>query len=343
MEKVTISDLQKYKTKRIIRMLIAILILIASIGCFFWYKIEVDNVNNNMKSLSSIIQNQDLKQKYVKTYIKASNIPSLIKEASKKGEAYYIVKDNARSYIVYMNEEDFYHLDRYDITETAIRIEGVTVPMKEEIKELAIDTYNKGLTEEEKITSANFERYFAPVTFNMTIGDEILAPIPFFLFILLLSIGLIEFFTNAIYLILFIVSLKKLKNNLSNDLEKEMENAKLYAYKNVSLYLTEHYIINFNGRFKVIRYEDILWMYKYEQRVENVIKTQSIKLFVNDRHTYKLAKAGRTSDKQKEVHNEIWQTIIGKNNKILLGYTDENRKTMQEVKKELKRSKKGQM
>lgn len=339
MRKVNYENLDKYKRKRIIKIFISLIILSLSIGCYFWYKAEVNEINSNIKNLRSVITNQEANKKYIKTYVNAQSIPELVLDNEKEDEAYYIVKDDFRNYVVYMNGEDFYKLDRYDITSLAIRIEGVTVPIKENIKKEVIDTYNRSLLDSDKVTLANFDEYFGEVYLNMTIGDEILAPVPFYLFILLLSIGLIEIFTNLIYLIIFIVSVKKLKNNLPIDLEKEMDDAKLYSYKNVSLYLTEHYIINFNGRFKVIRYEDILWMYKFEQKVEQVIKSQSLKLFVNDGRTYKLAKAGRISEEQKASYDEIWQTIIMKNSKVLVGYTEDNIKKVEEIKKELKRGK----
>ena len=42
------------------------------------------------------------------------------------------------------------------------------------------------------------------------------------------------------------------------------------------LYLTPHYIINFSGKFSIIKYSDILWVYCYEHRTNGIKDTQSI-------------------------------------------------------------------
>lgn len=49
-----------------------------------------------------------------------------------------------------------------------------------------------------------------------------------------------------------------------------------FYYDKSKLYLIPHYIINFSGKFSIIKYSDILWVYPYVHRTNGIKDTQSI-------------------------------------------------------------------
>lgn len=80
-----------------------------------------------------------------------------------------------------MSLDDFKRLNTEDIRETPIRIEGITKCTPKDVKQLAIDAYNEGLEDEEKITIADYDSYFGAVYLDMTAIDESVAMLPFIL------------------------------------------------------------------------------------------------------------------------------------------------------------------
>ena len=49
-----------------------------------------------------------------------------------------------------------------------------------------------------------------------------------------------------------------------------------FYYDKSKLCLTPHYIINFSGKFSIIKYSDILWVYPYVHITNGIKDTQSI-------------------------------------------------------------------
>ena len=106
-------------------------------------------------------------------------------------------------------------------------------------------------------------------------------------------------------------------------LDEEMNSSNAFYYKNTHLYLTENYIINFSGMFKVISYKDVIWMYSMVYRTNGIKTKQSIKVMTKNGKTYEIAAIDVLTKAKKEIYDEIWNTIISKNNNIILGYTKE--------------------
>ena len=115
-------------------------------------------------------------------------------------------------------------------------------------------------------------------------------------------------------------------------LKDKKDDADAFYYEKTHLYLTKNYIINFQGRFKVIEYRDVIWMYAMNYRTNGIKTSQSINIMDVKGKVTSIATINIVTKERKEVYDEIWNTIASKNTNILLGYTKENAETAKTMK-----------
>lgn len=335
MSKFTNKNMKKEIRNMRKKLIVFILVIVIAFGFKIWEDSTIEEVNNNITDLNSIIiSSEDKTDK--KAYINLNMIPYQFAVSDDTENSFFIVADDQYLYIAYMSPSDFERLNNEDIVNNPVRIEGITETTTEQIKELAIDTYNEGLEEDEQISIDEFNNYFGSVYLNMTIEGNSNANILLCLFILFLLFGVIGTISSLIQLISFKKKTSKMDSDLIEELDNEMNDEKSFYYEKIHLYLTDKHIINFDGKFTVIDYKDIVWMYPFEQRTNGIKTSQAIKVMTEDGKTYTIATIDVVSKAKKEIYNEIWNTIISKNNKMLLGYTKENIQEMKEKKKNKK-------
>ena len=126
--------------------------------------------------------------------------------------------------------------------------------------------------------------------------------------------------------------LMKMDEDLIEKLDNEMNDTDAFYYKKTHLYLTKNYIINFQGRFKVIEYRDVIWMYAMNYRTNGIKTSQSINIMDVKGKVTSIATINIVTKEKKEIYDEIWNTIASKNTNILLGYTKENAETAKTMK-----------
>lgn len=332
MKKFTNKNMQKENKSMKRKIIIFILVIIASFGFSFWKEKINEKLNEEITDLNSIIiSSQDKTDK--KAYINLNVIPYKFAISDETQNSFYIVSDEQYLYIAYMGPDDFEKLNNEDIKNNPVRIEGITETTSEEIKKLAIDAYNAGLDEEEKITLDEFNNYFGSVYLNMTVEGNSTSSILTGLFILFFLFGIIGLIVSIYQYISFKRGINKMDLDTIEELDNQMNDEQAFYYEKVHLYLTEKYLINFDSRFIVIDYKDIVWMYPYEQRTNGIKTTQAIKVMTEKGKTYTIASISVTSKAKKEIYNEIWNTIASKNKSMLLGYTKENIQEMKDRKK----------
>ena len=131
---------------------------------------------------------------------------------------------------------------------------------------------------------------------------------------------------------------------MSSKERKEIDNETLekdaFYYANIHLYLTPNYIVLMDGTFQVIPYSNLLWLYKYEQRVNGIKSTKSIVGVTTDGKSHNIAVVPALTKKYMEIYEEVFNTICSKNEEMLVGYTNENCKIMREELKQIKANKK---
>lgn len=301
---------------------IAFVLIVVGIALGVWSYFIIQEAYNTAKPLNDIIMSEE-DQEYKVATLNIQRKPFQFAIQDGNPNSYYIVMDDTYMYIAYMSEYDYTLLNKEDIKENPVQVKGITKLISQEIKELALEAYNEGLEEEEQLTMADFDSYFGNIYLDITQEDSEIAifqTIGSMLFLLLGTILLIVFVVQKIH---FNTNIKKMEEDFIEKLDEEMNSSNAFYYKNTHLYLTENYIINFGGMFKVISYKDIIWMYSMVYRTNGIKTKQSIKVMTKNGKTYEIAAIDVLTKAKKEIYDEIWNTIISKNNNIILGYTKE--------------------
>lgn len=340
MNKFTNKKIKREKNKRIIFLIVGVILIIISFA--FRYEGERTNKNSNKKitDLNSIITSSNNKEDKF-AYLNVHSNPYKFAVYDDTTNSYYIVSDDKYLYVVYMSPQDYQKLNKKDIYNHPIRIEGITKTTTEDIKKLAIEAYNGSIQDSEKsLTLADFNNYFGSVYLDMTTKYTTTSTIFSLIFFLLLFFGVIISLTNIVELIGLSISIKKLGIDKIEEIDHEMNAQEAFYYDKASLYLTKNYIISFGRKLKIINYQDILWIYPFEQRTKGIKTGQSIMVLTSDGKTSTVATMAVITKQMKEIYNEIWNTIISKNDQILTGYTKENINAMRQKVKEIKKAKK---
>ena len=335
MNKFTNKNIKKENKSMIKRMIIFILILIVSFGVGAWEQKKIKDINDNITDLNSIIiSDQDKTDK--KTYVDINMIPYKFAVSNETTKSFYIVADENYLYIAYMAPSDFQKLNNKEIETAPVRIEGITKTTSEEIKKLAVDAYNKGLEKEKQITLGEFNSYFGSVYLDMTTNITTETALMTCAYVVLALVGTLGTLTMIIKIISLKSRISKIGTELIEELDNEMNDENAFYYEKLHLYLTNKYIINFSGKFIASKYSDVIWMYPYEQRTNGIKTCQAIKIMTENGKVHTIATIDAVTKAKKEMYNEIWNTIASKNDKMLLGYTKENRDEIKARKKNKK-------
>ncbi len=323
MEKFTNVNIKKEK-KRITRNVwISILIILVALALAVWGYWVKYQAEQNAKPLNDIIISEDEAREDRIATINVQKEPYLFAEENEGTNGFFIVMDEKYMYIVYMSKYDEL-TTKTDFKENPVTITGGTKLISRDVKELALEAYNEGLEEENKLTMADFNSYFGDIYLDITssatgeignlqVAGAFIAGI----------FGIVLFITSLVQKVKFSSSIKKMDETTIETLDSEMNSENAFYYERVHLYLTNRYIVNFKGSFRVIDYQDIIWMYSMIYRTNGIKTKQSIKVMTKDGKTHEIADIDIATKAKKEIYEEIWNTIISKNNRIILGYTKE--------------------
>lgn len=295
--------------------------------------------DNNIVYLNDLIESSDDKTD-LKSYLEISWLSPKVAVYDDTTDAYYFAFDGEYYYIVFLKESKANELLDMDLENNPVRIEGISRSIPLDVENIAIEQYNDILDEDqEPIDSSSFYGMFGDVYLDQTSSYSGTASMynTFAFFT-----GIFGFFmtlVGVIRLVLFNLSVKKLSGMEIDELESEMNGSDAFYYSRNKLYLTSNYVIMLDGRFKVYRYSDILWMYPFEQRYNGIRTNKAIKILTTDGKTTMLANVSVATKTAKAVYDEIWNTIISKNPGIKLGYTSDNIKYFKGIVKEIKNNK----
>ena len=304
--------------------IIGIIILVFGIALGLWGGYEIDKTSENAKSFSKLLLSDEEKENQI-AKLDVTHVPYQFAVQDGNDNSYYIVMDEDYMYVAYMPTSTFNSLNREDISENPGKIEGMTKLATREIKELAVEAYNDAIEDENyKITVADYDNYFGSVYLDASEAA-------------LSDVGSLQMTGCMICLIIGpectgIGYLIKMDEDLIEKLDNEMNDADAFYYEKTHLYLTKNYIINFQGRFKVIEYRDVIWMYAMNYRTNGIKTSQSINIMDVKGKVTSIATINIVTKEKKEIYDEIWNTIASKNTNILLGYTKENAETAKTMK-----------
>lgn len=294
----------------------------------------------NIKDLNTIIMGDDKKEDQ-QAYLNVQAIPYKFAVYDNTTDSYYILMDDKYLYVAYMSESDYRALNDESIYDKPIKITGVTKATTMDIKKLAIEAYNDSVDDKDaKITLADYNNYFGEVHLDTTIKETTTTVMFYILGAFFSFMGFIILLTVVAQKLTFNRNIKKYDEETIQALDDEMNSSEAFYYSKIKLYLTKNYIINLAGVFKTFAYDDILWMYPYEHRVNGVRVSKGIKVLMNDAKTYLIVNMSVSTRKSKEIYEEIWNTILSKNKEIVTGYTRDNIKYFNQKIKEIKKNKK---
>lgn len=319
--------------KRMKKGLIISIIIIALSFLLFYVSIKKDeNSEKNREDLHTIIIKSDDTKINKSSYIISKNNPYKFAVYDDTTDAYYFVTDGKYLYVTYLSETYAKSITSED--SKMIEIKGVTKLTPKDVKEIAIDAYNEifELEDSEKLTLADYNNYFGEVYLDTTMTSNE-GEFYFVTGFVALVLGLILLVINLIKNISYKNKLKKFTQSDIDKYDKEMEDKESFYYEKAKLYLTPNYIINFGTKFNIIDYKDIVWIYPYEHRTNGIKDNQSI--IVKDKFgkSTTIASLALITKAKKEEFDEILNTIINKNSKMLVGYTSENIKKYKEMSK----------
>lgn len=207
----------------------------------------------------------------------------------------------------------------------------------DDLRQIAIDFFNEGLDDEQKITVDQFEDYFGSVLLDTSEN-----PVDVSLELILVLISVITLFVTIIIQIcnkvIRIKTFKYLeKNSYEKELEKQLEDNVEETFFNDKLIVTKDFLVDTTGEtFVAVKFSDIKWIYTHRLKYYGVVSiSNNIIILLNDGKTQFqcLDTKGKISDEFEKAFDKICDKLP---NDSLKGYTQENIIEFKEFKKNLK-------
>ncbi|MDE6284775.1 MAG: hypothetical protein K2M17_03435, partial [Bacilli bacterium] len=210
-------------------------------------------------------------------------------------------------------------------------IMGTSTAIPTELRKHAIEYYNKLFPDaEKKITISNFNTYFGSYYL-----DGYTSPAQENYTYTLLAAGVLGVM-GILCLIAFIGNQKDTKKTIAKfegnleKLEQEINSSSTMDYKKYKLFLTDHYVITYNGALRVVDYNDIVWLYPKEV-TNRGYTTRTTYVVTNDSKMHTVCCMGVNKKTRVEM-DEIYQALLLKLPKdALAGYTNENRAKVKDL------------
>ena len=270
-------------------------------------------------------------------FINANNIPYKFAVYKDTTDAYYFVTDDKYIYFAYMDSDTFNGLNNKKIEKKAKKIIGITKETPDDIKKLAVSSYNEIVGNQNKITIDDYNDYFGSIYLDMTSSNS------GFYYLMFIAFLLIGFILLIIYVASnrkFKKGMKKLSDEELKEIDDELNSKDSFYYENAHLVLTKNYVVNLGASFSIIKYSDIIWLYPYVLRTRGVKSSESIIAVTNDAKRHSIANISMITKAKKEAFNEIFDTIASRNPDILVGYNRDTCDRANVLIKEIKQKKK---
>ncbi len=270
----------------------------------------------------------------ITAYLKVNDIPKSFAKYSDEDYAFYIINDGDYYYIAYLNDPLYKKLNNDQIKDHPKTISGVSEKIPEEVKALAIETYNEEINPNDPIKDDEFTSFFGDVYLNTSKTKQKPA-------LLVIATSSISFILTIIFLTIFLTKKIKIKKSFQKislddqkNIEQNLANTKAFNFDKARITFCDNYLISFTKDIDIINYSDIIWLYEYEVKKNTI----SINIMLINGKTKTIAKIGKNISNKEEIINEIIEIITGKNDDILIGFTKENNKQAKKTIKEFKNS-----
>lgn len=242
---------------------------------------------------------------------------------------YYFLYDDDYSYVGYLSVSEADRLAKIDYTKEKITLKGRTKKIPSDIKNIGIKAYKEWYGND-AFKDASFDDYFGNIYID-TVTPLHNATLQYvFLFISLIlafTFALVYFFNSKRTK----KTISKFTQNELDDICREVEAENIFALEKECMYFTDKYIVNVSNGLDIIKYSDIIWAYPYELKQHGITTSKSIVIYTNDKVRHMLANFNAIGKKSKKTFDETFAFIAGKNSKMLIGFTKENRKEMKNL------------
>lgn len=288
--------------------------------------------------------------KYV--YMKVDGLSDLIatygpseSEYTDENEKYYIAISDGYWYIVNLDNETLNKLKEIqsftfgeiENQPESVTIYGMTEEVPQELKQIAIDIYNEGLTEEEQMSIEEFDQCYGSVLLNVrkTPEDLTVETLIIGICIIVFGITVIAHICDKIIRLRVYKYLKK--NEYLEDLSKQLDDDVEEKFFNDRVIFTKDYFVDtYKSEFCAVKYSDIKWIHTHIVKYNGIITvSNSIILHMKDGKTnfQCLTAKGTIKQEFENVFSKLCEKMPADS---LKGYTRENIKEFKNYKKELK-------
>lgn len=328
-----------FKGKKIL-LIVSIIALVIAILLFLWINEIVNKEVGEPQYLNDVIDNSGEKENI---YSKV-DVQMLTDEFATYGEGditdekYYFAFDGEYYYILNLTTSTFYSLKEindytYSTDENAIMpdpisVTGMTKKIPEELKQIAIESFNS-IIGEEVVNEDNFEDYYGDIYLieGMTPQDNI--DIQVFALCMALATFIVCFVCYLYKNNKIKRTIKFYKQNEEYDLiEKELENSEVQEFKKAKTILTRNYIIDASNGIDIIKYSDIIWIYPFKLRYWGLTTTQSLIIVTENKKKHKIVTISAFSNKAKEEYEKVFEYILSKSPNALVGFNKENKEAI---------------
>lgn len=302
----------------------AVLVVIGCVLVFLGSNTQGNNKKNAVY-FNDILESSDKNKSGKYSYLEVYNDVYRFAQYGDNNDYCYFVYDDNYYYIVRMSEKDYEKYFKEDLDK--VRIEGTVYETTDEIRNLAIDSFNESYGED-IVNLINFEDYFGSIYLNLNnkTGSNVFV---YYLFGFMILIGGLVYLVLAIVKVLtFNKVMKGLTEMEKSYIDSELNSSNAYYYDNLKVILTPNYIVNFKGKFFILRYGDLIWMYPHDYYYNGFKCYQEIRFTTRNGKKYSMARS--TGKKQILNYNSVWSYIINRNPNILLGFTAENQTRVNE-------------
>ncbi len=333
------SELLKKEFKKINQNLVVGLIaLVLTIICCVAYGYENGKEPKNTKYLNDVIE-KEKNAVDIASNLKIHKVYSQVAINNNEPDyGLYVVGDETYYYLVYIKNNLYAELvNNKDLNNNPYTIYGKTKTTDSKVKKYTIEWYNKNVDKKDQITLSKFNDYFGGVYLDTS--ETLESPLLSVIAVVALLSGLV----SMSFIIVFITkkiqtenTLKKLSDEELEKIEKELDDKETFHYERAHLILTKNYIISLTGKMLITNYKDLVWIYEYRLKQYGITTNKSLMAMLKNGKVKALLQVDGVTKKSTSVIEEVVETIVKKNSKLLVGYTNENRKLAKEIVKENK-------
>lgn len=251
----------------------------------------------------------------------------------------YFVFDKERMYIVDINDDYREQLNAvfdysYDEDENAtpaeaVTLKGITKTIPDDLKKIAIDSYNDIFKPETKLTELNFDKYFKGIYLD-TYEDPTSDMAGLFI------VAGMMVFIGGVFVFTYVKMQKTTKKAIASlegkwdSLLNELDSDQTLYYKAAKLYLTKNYLVSYQNGLEIFHYNDIVWIYPHDYRYNGVLAQKSIYAVTKNAKASRIAIVS-ANKKNKKLFEELYSTIENHIPNVLSGYTKENQAKAREL------------